>query len=57
MKRVIVYAWWARAKQAGIPDKAFEDYILDYLDNRESGDQVRLSQLIALLDERWGEYG
>ncbi len=60
IKRVIVYAWWARAKQSGIPDKAFDDYILDYmdyLDIKESGDQAGLLQIQALVDKRWGKYG
>lgn len=31
-KRIIALAWWARAKQTGISDSSFDDFMLDHLD-------------------------
>jgi hypothetical protein len=58
IKRVIVYAWWAREKEAGLKDSDFEDYILDYmdyLDVRFSGDKDQLKIISKKLEKHWGK--
>jgi hypothetical protein len=58
IKRVIVYAWWAREKEAGLQDSDFEDYILDYmdyLDVRFSGDKEKLKIIDRKLEKNWGK--
>jgi len=58
MKRVIVYAWWAREREAGLPNTEFDDYILDYmdyLDARFSGDKGNLELVSDKLRQHWGK--
>jgi len=57
MKRVVVYAWWARARERGVRDVDFDDYVLDhmeYLDARESGDKSKIEEIGTKLDQHWG---
>lgn len=58
-KRLIAFSWWARAKQNGINDKFFDDFMLDqfeYLDAKfgNNGDIKRISRRN---NERWGKFG
>jgi hypothetical protein len=58
-KRLIAFSWWARAKQNGINDKFFDDFMLDqfeYLDARfdDNGDAKKISKRNS---ERWGKFG
>ena len=58
VKRVIVYAWWAREKETGLKDSDFEDYILDYmdyLDIRSSGDKEKMKIISKKLEKHWGK--
>lgn len=59
-KRAVALAWWARARQAGLPDEAFEDYVqnrLDYIDALLDGDEGEREKLDAARKEKWGPYG
>ena len=58
-KRLIAFSWWARAKQNGINDKFFDDFMLDqfeYLDARfdNNGDIKKISKRN---NERWEKFG
>jgi hypothetical protein len=56
LKRVLAYAWWSRAKENGLKDSDFEDYIfdhMDYLDAYLSGEKKQLNDIKNKIDERW----
>jgi hypothetical protein len=54
-KLLICYSWWARALEHGIPQKYFEEYMLDHLEyldspaSKGSGDELSL--------DKWKKYG
>lgn len=58
-KRTVVLAWWARAREKGLSDKAFEDYFLDFnefLEAKLSGNEERYNRAIQIVNERWGDF-
>ena len=58
LKRVIVYAWWAREKETGMPDTEFEDFVLDYMDYVDtsfSSDKEKTKSVKDKLKKRWGK--
>lgn len=57
LKRVVVYSWWAREREAGLSDTEFEDFVLeymDYIDARISGDKQELQNIEKKLKKHWG---
>lgn len=59
-KRAIAFAWWARAREAGLPDANFEDYILTHLalvDAILTGDKSKQEEINAIAKTRWNKYG
>jgi len=57
-KRIIVLAWWARAKQSGLSDSAFDDYMLDYLEllDAEYDGKGDLKKISEKLSKVWNGY-
>ena len=57
-KRVIAFAWWARARQHGIPEDDFDDYMaahLNLIDALASDDQIAIE--FAEIDvARWDQF-
>ncbi len=59
-KRLIAFSWWSRARQNGIDDKDFEDFMLDhieYLDAKFGDSSKDFRTLHKRNNERWGDFG
>ncbi len=57
LKRIVVYAWWEREREKGMPDYEFDDFVLDYmdyLDARLSGNEEELKIVKKFLEKHWG---
>lgn len=55
----IAYAWWAKAREAGLPDADFDDYMmrqLEYIDATLSGDHEKANEVYTAIKGRWGKY-
>jgi len=54
-KGIIILAWWAREKQNGLSDSAFDDYMLDHLDliDAEYDSQGNLREISERVSKTW----
>ena len=57
-KRAIAFAWWARAREAGLPDADSDDYMLTqlaYIDAQLAGDEAERKKTDNEAKARWGQ--
>jgi hypothetical protein len=58
-KRLIAFSWWARAKQNGINEKMFDDFMLDQFDYLDAkfDNSGNFKEVSKRNNERWGKFG
>jgi hypothetical protein len=58
-RRAVAFSWWARAREAGLPDEALDDYMfhqLEYIDALLNGDSERADRVYTSMKDKWGRY-